>query len=55
MVSEAASRRAQTKIVAEVNIPSHAKGKRNIIDNVEAEQCCMFGVDPLVQKEALTI
>ena len=30
--------------------PMQDKGKRNIVDNAEAEQNCKFKADPLVEK-----
>lgn len=52
---EAASRRAPAAIPAEVNIPECDKGKRNIVDSMEAEQRCKFREDPLMQKLAFGI
>ena len=55
MVSEATSRRAPSSAAAGGNIPTHDKGKRNIVHNAKAEQSCRFKAYQLVKKEDLEI
>ena len=55
MDSEAAFWRAPKAVATEVNMPVRDKGKRKIVDSVEAEQSFKFQVDPLMQKEVFSI
>jgi len=55
VVSEVASRRETPTTAVEVNILTHDKGKRKIVDSVEAEKSCKFMAGPLVEKATLAI
>lgn len=52
---ETTSQRAATSTTTEGSRPMHDKGKRKVVDNIEAEHNCKFKADPLVLRATLEI